>query len=129
METHTPSGDDNEQHIEVLITKEGVFYRYCVQERNSDGGRGKSIIGEFYELEDFYSVMRTNNLTYHTNEEYLEDVQKKRDRKIILTTLSPDTHRTSEENLGLSYLTAVLRKHGYNVEIIDGWLAGRARPW
>lgn len=55
---------------------------------------------------------------------YLEDVQKKRDRKIILTTLSPDTHRTSEENLGLSYLTAVLRKHGYNVEIIDGWLAG-----
>ena len=53
----------------------GVFYRYCVQERNSDGGRGKSIIGEFYELEDFYSVMRTNNLIYHTNEEYLEDVQ------------------------------------------------------
>ncbi len=35
---------------------------------------------------------------------------KKRKDKIILTTLSPDTHRTSEENLGLSYLTAVLRK-------------------
>lgn len=55
---------------------------------------------------------------------YLEDVQKKRDKKIILTTLSPETHRTSEENLGLAYLSAVLRKHGYNVEIIDGWLAG-----
>lgn len=44
--------------------------------------------------------------------------------RIVLTTLSPDTHRTSEENLGLAYLTAVLRKNGYNVEIIDGWLAG-----
>ena len=47
---------------------------------------------------------------------------KKNESKIILTTLSPDTHRTSEENLGLAYLTAVLRKNGYNVEIIDGWL-------
>ena len=45
---------------------------------------------------------------------------KKNESKIILTTLSPDTHRTSEENLGLAYLTAVLRKNGYNVEIIDG---------
>ena len=53
---------------------------------------------------------------------YLQDVMKKRKDKIILTTLSPDTHRTSEENLGLSYLTAVLRKSGYNIEIIDGWL-------
>ncbi len=55
---------------------------------------------------------------------YLQDIQEKRDKKIILTTLSPDTHRTSEENLGLSYLAAILRKNGYNVEIIDGWLAG-----
>ena len=55
---------------------------------------------------------------------YLQDVQKKRNKRIILTTLSPDTHRTSEENLGLAYLAAVLRKNGYNVEIIDGWLAG-----
>ena len=47
---------------------------------------------------------------------------KKYESRIILTTLSPDTHRTSEENLGLAYLTAVLRKNGYNVEIIDGWL-------
>ena len=38
--------------------------------------------------------------------------------------MSPDTHRTSEQNLGLAYLTAVLRKNGYNVEIIDGWLGG-----
>ena len=53
---------------------------------------------------------------------YLQNVINKRKDKIILTTLSPDTHRTSEENLGLAYLTAVLRKKGYNVEIIDGWL-------
>lgn len=57
-------------------------------------------------------------------QEYLQNIIKKRKDKIILTTLSPDTHRTSEENLGLSYLTAVLRKSGYNVEIIDGWLGG-----
>ena len=56
--------------------------------------------------------------------EYLQNILEKRKDKIILTTLSPDTHRTSEENLGLSYLTAVLRKSGYNVEIIDGWLGG-----
>ena len=55
---------------------------------------------------------------------YLQNVINKRKDKIILTTLSPDTHRTSEENLGLAYLTAVLRKNGYNVEIIDGWLGG-----
>lgn len=57
-------------------------------------------------------------------QEYLQNIMKKRKDKIILTTLSPDTHRTSEENLGLSYLAAVLRKKGYNVEIIDGWLGG-----
>lgn len=57
-------------------------------------------------------------------QEYLQDIMKKRTYKIVLTTLSPDTHRTSEENLGLAYLTAVLRKNGYNVEIIDGWLGG-----
>lgn len=57
-------------------------------------------------------------------QEYLQNIMRKRKNKIILTTLSPDTHRTSEENLGLSYLTAVLRKSGYNVEIIDGWLGG-----
>lgn len=43
-------------------------------------------------------------------------------KKIILTTLSPKTHRTSEENLGIEYLKASLAKNGYNVEIIDAWL-------
>ena len=66
----------------------------------------------------------TNNIVLDKYIKYLEDIQEKRDRKIILTTLSPDTHRTSEENLGLAYLAAVLRKNGYNVEIIDGWLSG-----
>ena len=56
-------------------------------------------------------------MEHKNNKENLEN-------RIILTTLSPDTHRTSEENLGLAYLTAVLRKNGYNVEIIDGWLGG-----
>lgn len=71
-----------------------------------------------------YVDENSNNSVLDKYIKYLEDVQEKRDRKIILTTLSPDTHRTSEGNLGLSYLAAVLRKHGYNVEIIDGWLAG-----
>ncbi len=65
-----------------------------------------------------------NNIEVEHYIRYLQDIQKKRDKRIILTTLSPDTHRTSEENLGLSYLAAVLRKNGYNVEIIDAWLAG-----
>ena len=56
-------------------------------------------------------------MEHKNNKENLEN-------RIILTTLSPDTHRTSEENLGLAYLTAVLRKNGYSVEIIDGWLGG-----
>ena len=42
--------------------------------------------------------------------------------KIILTTLSPKTHRTSEENLGIEYLKSSLVKAGYRVEIIDAWL-------
>lgn len=42
--------------------------------------------------------------------------------KIILTTLSPQTHRTSEENLGILYLKSSLEKSGYEVIIIDGWL-------
>lgn len=42
--------------------------------------------------------------------------------KIILTTLSPKTHRTSEENLGIEYLKSALVKEGYEVEIIDAWL-------
>ena len=43
-------------------------------------------------------------------------------KKIILTTLSPKTHRTSEENLGIEYLKSSLVKNGYEVEIIDAWL-------
>jgi len=45
-----------------------------------------------------------------------------KNKKIILTTLSPKTHRTSEENLGIEYLKSSLVKEGYNVEIIDAWL-------
>lgn len=44
--------------------------------------------------------------------------------KIILTTLSPNSHRTAEENLGIGYLASSLRKNGFLVEIIDGWLEG-----
>lgn len=42
--------------------------------------------------------------------------------KIILTTLSPKTHRTSEENLGIEYLKSSLIKNKFDVEIIDAWL-------
>lgn len=45
-----------------------------------------------------------------------------KNKKIILTTLSPKTHRTSEENLGIEYLKSSLLKENYNVEIIDAWL-------
>lgn len=65
-----------------------------------------------------------NNIDVEKYIKHLQNAQEKRGKRIILTTLSPDTHRTSEENLGLSYLAAVLRKNGYNVEIIDAWLEG-----
>ena len=42
--------------------------------------------------------------------------------KIYLITLSPATHRTSEENLGILYLKSSLVKSDFEVEIIDGWL-------
>ena len=45
-----------------------------------------------------------------------------KDKKIILTTLSPKTHRTSEESLGIEYLKSSLVRNGYDVEIIDAWL-------
>lgn len=47
-----------------------------------------------------------------------------KNKKIILTTLSPKTHRTSEENLGIEYLKSSLQKKGYQVDIIDAWLNG-----
>ncbi len=43
-------------------------------------------------------------------------------KKIILTTLSPKSHRTSEENLGIEYLKSSLLKEHFEVEIIDAWL-------
>ncbi|MBR4262163.1 MAG: cobalamin-dependent protein [Bacilli bacterium] len=44
------------------------------------------------------------------------------DKKVFLVTLSPKTHRTSEENLGIEYLKSSLVQEGYSVEIIDAWL-------
>ena len=43
-------------------------------------------------------------------------------KKILLVTLKPVSHRTSEENLGILYLASCLRNSGYAVDIIDGWL-------
>ena len=45
-------------------------------------------------------------------------------RNIVLATLPSHTHRTSEENMGIGYLAAVLRKADYSVAVIDGWLLG-----
>lgn len=83
---------------------------------------GKSIILD-KRKNTIYSEGNNTTIKLDKYIEYLQNVQEKREKKVILTTLSPNTHRTSEENLGLSYLAAVLRKNGYNVEIIDGWLA------
>lgn len=46
----------------------------------------------------------------------------KENKMIYLITLSPKSHRTSEENLGIEYLKAALTKNGYRVQIIDAWL-------
>ena len=43
-------------------------------------------------------------------------------KKVALITPPSHSHRTSEENLGVGYLAAVLRKEGNFVTIIDGWL-------
>lgn len=43
-------------------------------------------------------------------------------KKIFLVTLSPKTHRTSEENLGIEYLKSALVQSGYDTHIIDAWL-------
>lgn len=43
---------------------------------------------------------------------------------VALLTPPSRTHRTAEENLGIGYLAATLRRSGYRVEIIDGWLSG-----
>ncbi|HAT51185.1 MAG: B12-binding domain-containing radical SAM protein [Nitrospirae bacterium] len=43
---------------------------------------------------------------------------------VLLATPAPISHRTAEENLGLAYLAAVLRSHGFSVVILDAWLSG-----
>lgn len=43
---------------------------------------------------------------------------------IVLATPPTITHRTAEENLGIGYLAAILRRHGVRVTIIDAWLEG-----
>ena len=53
---------------------------------------------------------------------YLKMKNDLKDKKIFLVTLSPKTHRTSEENLGIGYLKSSLKQAGYSVEIIDAWL-------
>lgn len=45
-----------------------------------------------------------------------------KENKIILVTLAPKSHRTSEENLGIEYLKSSLVEKGYIVELIDAWL-------
>ena len=48
----------------------------------------------------------------------------KEKRTVVLATPAPVSHRTAEENLGLGYLASTLRQGGYEVMLIDGWLAG-----
>lgn len=45
-----------------------------------------------------------------------------KNKKIVLLTLSPKTHRTSEESLGIEYLKSSLVKDGFKVDLIDAWL-------
>ena len=42
--------------------------------------------------------------------------------KIALVTPPTKSHRTAEETLALGYLGVILRKAGYEVSIVDGWL-------
>ena len=42
--------------------------------------------------------------------------------KVVFIIPPALSHRTSEENLGVGYLTSVLRTNSYNVSIIDAWL-------
>lgn len=45
--------------------------------------------------------------------------------EIILMTLTPVTHRTAEENIGMGYIASSLREKGYKVKILDEWLEGK----
>lgn len=44
--------------------------------------------------------------------------------KVVLVAPYAVSHRTAEETIALGYLASVLRKSGYVVVIIDGWLRG-----
>ena len=42
---------------------------------------------------------------------------------IIFLTVSPESHRTAEENLGIEYLASNLKKTlKYEIKIINGWI-------
>ncbi|WP_338949789.1 radical SAM protein [Fusobacterium nucleatum] len=44
-------------------------------------------------------------------------------KSIIFVTISPKSHRTAEENLGIEYLASNLKKtKKYKIEIVNGWL-------
>jgi len=43
--------------------------------------------------------------------------------RIVFIIPCSDSHRTAEENLGIGYLTSILRKNGYDVTVVDAWLA------
>lgn len=47
--------------------------------------------------------------------------------RIVLITPHTISQRTAEETLALGYLTAILRRAGYRVTIIDAWLRGIIR--
>ncbi|MBI2021632.1 cobalamin B12-binding domain-containing protein [Candidatus Daviesbacteria bacterium] len=51
-------------------------------------------------------------------------ISEREKNKVILATPPTVSHRTAEENLGIGYLAAILRKNNYEVDIIDGWLEG-----
>ena len=54
----------------------------------------------------------------------MKHVNSNLENEVVLATPPPISHRTAEENLGLSYLAAALRSIGCGVRIIDGWLEG-----
>lgn len=45
-------------------------------------------------------------------------------RLIALVTPHTYSHRTAEETIALGYLTSILRRSGYKVALVDGWLRG-----
>lgn len=45
-------------------------------------------------------------------------------KQVVFITPPAVSHRTSEESLGMAYLTAILRRQNVPVTIIDNWLSG-----